>query len=145
VRARLLFLFLIASAVASAECLVIDTLTVQPDPPCATGTCTITGDSDSFLYQIKPSFSFTAHNSCKYSAPLKVANVWTVGIAFYDADNYRIGLIRFEVYRLGAGEKTKHSFLIPDDVIHTGKAVSAKVMLISDEPISTHPEDGGVK
>ena len=118
---------------AQAECLAMDSLAVIP-AVCASGTCStgpgVVGGAE-FKAMLFPSFQVIAHNACKTKQPVK-SDAWNVEVAFYDKDDFRLGLGTFSVSWLGPREKVKHTFEIPEDVRVNGLVASVKVRAITE-------------
>lgn len=77
-----------------------------------------------------PQFQVVGHNTCAVKQPLKGS--FTVEVAFYNKDGFRIGVGAFYVASLDGSEKFKHSFDIPYDVRVNGPVASIKVRSIAE-------------
>ncbi len=133
-------LYLFAALLAPrlfAGCLVMDSIIVLP-AGCASGTCGtgpgVVGGAELKAMMV-PRFEAIGHNPCKTRQPVTAGQsetTWIVEIAFYDKDNYRLGINTFYVASLSAGEKFRHAYDIPADV-----RVLGPVQLITVRSITT--------
>jgi hypothetical protein len=116
------------------QCLTIDSMVVMA-PACVNGNCQ-TGSGIVTGAQMRAAMSWQfqveGHNLCKVKAPTR--GIWRVTVAFYDHDNVRIGINTLYVSSLLAGEKFRHIFDIPAEVIATGKPETVKIRAIVESP-----------
>jgi hypothetical protein len=138
---KLLTLIVFASLHLFAGCLAIDSLIVIP-AACESGACA-TGPGVIGSAEVKamltPQFQVLGHNSCKAKQPIikdgtgtnPALGAWSVEVAFYDKENFRIGIGVFYVGSLDPAEKFKHAYEIPDNVRVLGPVESIRVRSIT--------------
>ncbi len=131
---KLTVVFFLALVGVDAGCLTIDSLTPS-QAPCASGTCKteagVIGPAE-WKAMTLPQFKVVGHNSCKAKQPARAGFIYIIEVAFYDKEDYRIGIGTLYVASLGPGEKFKHDYEIPGDVRVNGPVVAIRVRSITE-------------